>query len=211
MPPPCRVMPAVPVNTLLVTLLFWRRSGPPGGPSGLRPSKMPPPRALPLVPLASTVLPLTVLLRSVVGPKVLMPPPLTSTEPEGAAAWMWLLLIRLLVIVPPSKTLAPPRAVAFPAAEWTSTVLPVRRTLLSVPPISPAPERPTASPVEPGRVVALTLLSLIASLLSAQCAGGQISMFRPPEMTTALPSEFVTVAALPEIVLLLIVADCALP
>src|SRR5713101_7234007 len=177
---------------------------------------MPPPRALPLAPLASTVFPLTVLLRSVVGPKVLMPPPLTSTEPRGAEAWMWLSLMRLLVIVPPllmppSKTLAPPRAVAFPAAELTSTLLPVMRTLLNVPPNSPAPERPPASPLEPGRAVALTLLSLIASLLSAQGAGGQMSMLRPPWLAKAPPDEFVTVAALPEIVLLLIDADSAPP
>src|SRR5712692_3616115 len=137
---------------------------------------MPPPRAFPLLPLASTVFPLTVLLRSVVAPKALMPPPLTSTEPRGAATWTWLSPMRLLVIVPPSNTLAPPRAVAFPAAELTSTLLPV-----------------------------------MPSLLSAQGAGGQMSMLRPPWLAKAPPDEFVTVAALPEIVLLLIDADSAPP
>src|SRR6266852_1586816 len=135
---------------------------------------MPPPRALPLAPLASTVFPLTVLLRSVVGPKVLMPPPLTSTEPRGAEAWMWL-------------------------------------SLLSVPPISPAPERPTALPVEPGRVVAVTLLLLITSLLRVVGARSPASL-RPPATTPASKGpEFVAVAALPEIVLLLIVTACGMP
>ena len=54
-------------------------------------------------------------------------------------------------------------------------------------------------PVEPGRVVALTLLSLIVSLLSVQGAGGQTSILRPPELTTALRNELVAVAALPKI------------
>ena len=150
MPPPWSSIPPVPLSVLAVTSLCWRTSGPPGGPSGLKPSKMPPPRALPLAPLASTLFLLTLLFCSVVGPKALMPPPLTSAEPRGAEAWMWLLLMRLLVIVPPSKTLAPPRAVAFPAAELTSTLLPVSWTFVSVPPNSPAPARATASPVEPG-------------------------------------------------------------
>src|SRR5262245_19906362 len=210
MPPPWRRRPA-PLSALAVTLLFWSTSGPPGGPSGsLTPSKMPPPRALPLAPLASTVFPLTLLLRSVVGPKTLRAPPLTSTEPRGAAASTWLLPMRLLVIVPPSNTLAPPRAVAFPAAELTSTVLPVIRTLLRVPPNSPAPEWPLALPEGPV-AVAVTLLSLIESLLSVTAHGQQMSILRPPEPTTALPLEFVKVAALPEIVLLLIDADSAPP
>src|SRR5438105_9568685 len=38
-----------------------------------------------------------------------------------------------------------------------------------------------------------------------------MSMLKPPELTEAPPNEFVTVAALPEIVLLLIEADSAPP
>src|SRR5262249_40756090 len=167
--------------------------------------------ALPLAALASTVFPLTLLLRSVVGPKTLMPPPRTSTEPNGAVAWTWLSLMRLLVIVPLSKTLAPPRAVAFPAAELTSTRFRGMRTLVRGPPTSPAPERPPASPKEPGRAIAVTLLSLITSLLSAQGDGGQMSMARPPWLAKAPPAELVVVAALPEIVVLLIDTVCASP
>src|SRR6516162_9894538 len=118
--------------------------------------------------------------------------------------------MRLLVIVPPSKTLAPPLTVAFPAAELTSTLFPVIRTLVSVPPNSPAAELPSASPVGPV-AAALTLLSLIASLLSVTAHGQQMSICRPPWPTEALPAEFVNVAVLPEIVLLLIAADSAPP
>src|SRR5439155_17169 len=50
------------------------------------------------------------------------------------------------------------------------------------------------------------------SLLSAQRAGGQMAMFRPPATTPASKGpEFVAVAALPEIVVLLIDADSAPP
>src|SRR5215831_9102545 len=171
---------------------------------------MPPPRALPLRLLTSTVFLLTSLLRKVVGPKT-SKMPMTSAEPCGAAAWTWLSPMTLLLTVPASKTLAPPSTVTFPAAELTSTLLPVMRTLLSVPPNSPAPDRPPASPDEPGSAVALTLLSLIASLLSVQGAGGQMSIFRPPASTKAGPTDVVTVAALSEIVLLLIAAESAPP
>src|SRR5262249_73947 len=111
---------------------------------------------------------------------------------------------------PASKTLAPPSTVVFPAAELTSTLLPVMRTLLSVPPNSPAPERPPALPEGPV-AVAVTLLSLIASLLRVTADGEQMSILRRPAATKAAPDELVTVAAFPEIELLLIEADSAPP
>jgi hypothetical protein len=70
-----------------------------------------------------------------------------------------------LVIVPPSKTLAPPRAVAFPAAELTSTLLPVSRTFVSVPLILPPPDEANAAPTE--FVIVAALPEMVVSVIVA--------------------------------------------
>ena len=49
-PPPCSVMPALPLTVLAVTSLFTSINGPPGGPLAIGASNTPPPKALPLDP-----------------------------------------------------------------------------------------------------------------------------------------------------------------
>ena len=71
----------------------------------------------------------------------------------------------MLLIKVPAKILAPEEAVAFPFAELTVTVLRVKRVLLIVPSISPAPESPSASPAAPS-AAEWTVLSAITSLFS---------------------------------------------
>src|SRR3954452_17966949 len=107
----------------------------------------------------------------------------------------------LLVIDPVSMT-APARAVASPAAEVTVTVLPVKRVLLIVPRISPAPESPSALPDEPVSVAELTLLSKTTLLLIVKSTPRFTWM--PPEKSSASPRVFVIVTELSKIVVLLI-------
>src|SRR5215813_3083614 len=106
---------------------------------------------------------------------------------------------------PPSKTLAPPSPLASPFADLTSTVLPVRRMLLIVPLNSPAPAEPSALPVEPTSVADETWLFAITSLLKVTLG----FVCRPPENASALPTELVMVAVLPEIVVLLMATAAA--
>jgi hypothetical protein len=167
-PPPWSVMPELPLTAFRETMLRVKVNGPPGGPLGTAASKMPPPWALPLSPLASPVFPLTVVLRSVI-PKspAMRPPPVTNAFPLGLETLTWLPLTTLSDIEP-EKIAAPPPAFALPAADLTVTVLPVKRVLPIAPAISPAPESPWALPEEPGSVSALTLLSAMTSLLSSK-------------------------------------------
>src|SRR5947209_4003079 len=102
----------------------------------------------------------------------------------------------------PVKTAAPALAVALPATELTVTVLPVRRVLSIVPSPSPAPESPSALPVEPGNVAELTLLLAMTSLLSARLT----SVCSPPEKAVASPTVFVALIELRAMVVLRIVA-----
>src|SRR6266511_1847239 len=209
MPPPCRVIAALPVRALPVTPLCMSATGPPGGPLGIGASKMPPPWAVPLRPLAWPLLPLTVVLSSVNPPSsATRPPPRIATDPCGAEAWTWLLLTALFVIEP-KKIDAPARALTSPAAELTVTLLPLMRLLLIVPCSSPAAESPPALPVEPGSAVELTLLLAMTPLLIWKWTPR--STWTPPEKAVASPIVFVMLTELPETVLLLIAAAGTLP
>jgi len=61
--------------------------------------------------------------------------------------------LTLLLVSVPVKMAAPADASATPLADLTVTELPVKRVLLMVPAISPAPESPSALPDEPGSAV----------------------------------------------------------
>ena len=198
-------MPALlPVTALAVIWLLTSVSGPPGGPSAIGASKIPPPWALPLAPLASVVFPLTLLLRNVrPGSSTTIAPPAANTVPLGLEAWTWLSLMTLFVIEPKSM-IAPAKAVASPADEVTETVLPVKRVLLIVPRIAPAPESPSALPDEPASVAELTLLSATTLLLIVKSTSRSTRM--PPANASVSPTVFVIVTELPEIAVLLIVA-----
>src|SRR5215831_7291920 len=184
-PPPWSALPGLPLSALPVTPLFRSFNGPPGGPLAIGASKSPPPRALPLAPLAPTVFPVTSLLRTVrPGSSTTMPPPAANTVPPGLEAWTWLSLMTPFVIVPKSMS-APAKAVASPAAEVTVTVLPVNRVLPIVPSRAPPPVSPSASPCDPGSVVEVTVL---------------------PANAVASPTELVIVAELPEMVVFVMLA-----
>src|SRR4029453_17353511 len=115
--------------------------------------------------------------------------------------------MRLLVIDPPSKTLAPPSTLPLPPAELASTLFAVSLTLLSVPGISRAPEPASAFPVAAARA----LLPSMTSLLSATELLSAMSMCSPAEDAEISPIVLVAVATLPLIELLLIVTACTLP
>src|SRR5512133_1718029 len=191
-------MAPLPVSALSVTSLSTSVRGPPGGPSSIGASKIPPPWTVPPAPFASIVFPLTSLFRNVrPASSTTIAPPAANAVPLGLEAWTWLSLMRLFVIDPKSM-IAPAKAVASPADEVTVTVLPVKRVLLIVPSISPAPESPSALPDEPASVAELTLLSETTLLLIVKAVPR--FTWTPPENASASPTAFVILTELPEIV-----------
>src|SRR5215216_2823012 len=204
-PPPCAVMPGLAVRVLCVTTLLMSASCVRGGPSGTEPLKMPPPLAEPLGPLATPVLSLRLVFRSVSTPMLATPPPSTVEDPVVVAAVRRLALMRLSLIVIRSNaavTIAPAAACATPAEDVALTLLPLKRVLLIVESafISPAPESASVNPVA---VVAATLLLLI--VLSRMTIGPLAC--RPPEKALALPLVFVELSEFPVMAVLRAVAE----
>src|SRR5437868_122851 len=99
-------------------------------------------------------------------------------------------------------------ASASPPAELTVTALPVIRVLVIVPSRAPPPVSPSAFPRDPLSVVEVTVLSATTEFAIWKSTSGPTLM--PPANAVESPTEFVIVAELPAIVVLVMLARATL-